>query len=100
MARAQATTDHDTIRKWIESRKGHPAVVRATQSDEEGNSGLLRVDFGEPEASLEEIAWDDFFDTFDTNELAFLYQDKTASGEPSRFHKFVGRDSVEDDDED
>jgi hypothetical protein len=96
MASATATTDHKVIRKWVESRKGHPAVVRATHGDKAGNSGLLRIDFGKPEASLQEIDWDDFFETFDTHELAFLYQDKTASGDESRFHKFVSRDSVED----
>src|SRR5690606_33445542 len=45
------------------------------------------------EDALEQIGWDDFFDTFDTNNLAFLYQDE----KDSRFHKFVNRDAVEDD---
>ena len=97
MARAQATTDHDQIRKWIESRNGHPSVVRATHSDEQGSAGLLRVDFGKPEPSLEEIEWDEFFDTFDSQGLAFLYQDKTADGDKSRFHKCGSRDSVDED---
>ena len=92
MARAQATTDHQVIRRWIESRNGHPSVVTATQSRKKGSTGLLRVDFDEPEDSLEEISWDDFFDTFDTNNLAFLFQEETQS----RFHKFVNRDSVDD----
>jgi hypothetical protein len=95
MASAQATTDHNVIRHWIEARKGHPSVVRATHSDEQGSAGLLRVDFQEPEESLEEIDWDEFFDTFDAQGLAFLYQDKTASGDTSRFHKFVSRGSVD-----
>lgn len=97
MARAQATTDHDVIRSWIESRKGHPSVVRATEGRKKGSAGLLRVDFNEPEDGLEEISWDNFFDTFDSNELAFLYQDTTAAGQKSRFHKFVNRDSVDED---
>lgn len=99
MARAQATTDHDVIRSWIESRKGHPAVVRATEGRRKGSAGLLRVDFNEPEPGLDAINWDDFFDTFDSNSLAFLYQEKTATGRKSRFHKFVSRDTVENVDE-
>lgn len=91
MASARATIDHDEIRRWIESRQGHPSVVRATEGTRKGSAGLLRVDFGEPEESLEQISWDDFFDTFDSNDLAFLYQDENQS----RFHKFVRRDSVE-----
>lgn len=94
MARAQATTDHNVIRRWIETHNGHPSVVRATQGRKKGSAGLLRVDFDEPEESLAEIGWDDFFDTFDQNELAFLYQDE----KESRFFKFVSRDSVDEGD--
>jgi hypothetical protein len=91
MAQAIATTDHDTIRRWIEERNGHPAVVKATHGE---RGGLLRIDFGPPEESLDPIDWDEFFETFDSNNLAFLYQDKTAGGRKSRFAKFVDRDSI------
>src|SRR5215218_10256721 len=91
MARAQATTDHQVIRSWIETHGGHPSVVRATEGRRPDSAGLLRVDFDEPEESLHAISWDDFFDTFDSNQLAFLYQDE----QQSRFHKFVERDSVD-----
>jgi hypothetical protein len=90
MARAQATTDHQVIRRWIETHKGHPAVVRATAGTRPSSAGLLRVDFEPAEESLEEVSWDDFFETFDSNNLAFLYQDE----KQSRFHKFVSRDSA------
>jgi hypothetical protein len=80
------TTDHDQIRKWVEARNGHPARVR-----DEGPGGILRIDFDEPEAKLEEISWDEFFRIFDENRLAFLYQDKTDGGRTSRFSKFVAR---------
>jgi hypothetical protein len=80
------TTDHDQIRKWVEARNGHPARVR-----DEGPGGILRIEFDEPEAKLEEISWDEFFRIFDENRLAFLYQDKTDGGRTSRFSKFVAR---------
>jgi hypothetical protein len=97
MSRAQTTTDHDEIRQWIEARGGHPAAVEATLDG--ADAGILRVDFGEPEKSLREIDWDTFFNTFDERGLAFLYQDRTADGKPSRFFKFVNRqsDDAEDD---
>jgi hypothetical protein len=91
MAQAVATTDHDTIRRWVEKRNGHPAVVKATHGE---RGGLLRIDFDPPEDSLGRIGWDEFFDTFDQNNLAFLYQDETQGGRTSRFAKFVDRDSV------
>jgi hypothetical protein len=95
MSRAIATTDHQAIRRWIEARNGHPSVVRATESSTPGKAGLLRIDFNKPEDELEEVIWDEFFETFDENQLAFLYQEKTASGRKSRFNKFVSRDSVD-----
>jgi hypothetical protein len=94
MSQSIATTNHDEIRRWVESRKGHPAVVRSTH-DNGREGGLLRIDFDPPEQSLERIAWEEFFDTFDDSELAFLYQEETSSGGKSRFNKFVSRDSVD-----
>ncbi|SCY81015.1 hypothetical protein [Paracoccus tibetensis] len=84
MSQSHTTKDHDTIRKWAEARDGHPAKV-----DTGGEGGILRIDFGEPEDSLTQIEWDEFFEIFDENGLDFLYQDKAADGGTSRFNKFV-----------
>lgn len=89
MSSSQTTTDHDTIRKWIEQRDGTPSVVTGTKDD--AGEGILRVDFREPDKKLQEIPWDAFFETFEDRKLAFLYQDKTADGQESRFFKFVDR---------
>jgi hypothetical protein len=87
---ATTTTDHDEIRKWVEDRGGHPAMVAATERN--GRSGgILRIDFDDPDGSddpgLHRISWEEFFKVFDDNDLAFLRQDE---GE-SRFNKFVQR---------
>jgi len=86
MSAAQTTTSHEKIRKWVEARNGHPSRVKGAKE-----GGILRIDFGEPEESLEEISWEDFFRIFDENELAFLYQEKTKGGDVSLFTKFVRR---------
>lgn len=93
MAAAVTTIDHDTIRKWIEARKGRPSHVKSTGSGKGENGGILRVDFREQDPNLEEVDWETFFKTFDENNLAFLYQDKTSDGKESRFFKFVQRDT-------
>ncbi len=95
MTQAIATTDHETIRRWAEERDGHPAYVKGTHGKSAESGGLLRIDFDPPEESLDRIDWDEFFETFDQNNLAFLYQEKTAAGRKSRFAKFVDRDSVD-----
>jgi hypothetical protein len=83
---ARTTTDHTTIRRWAEARGGRPARVRGTDP-----GGVLRIDFGEPEETLEEISWDEFFRVFEDRGLAFLHQDETGDGETSRFSKLVSR---------
>jgi hypothetical protein len=89
MPEANVTTDHKTIRKWAEKRGGRPSSVAGTGGKDE--PGILRLDFGPKEKELEEVSWDDFFDKFDREKLAFLYQDETEDGSVSRFHKFISR---------
>src|ERR1044071_10361365 len=87
---SKTTTNHNEIKRWVEERDGHPAIVKGT---EKGGSALLRIDYPgfSGEDRLEEITWDEFFEIFDENKLAFLYQDETQSGGESRFSKFVNR---------
>ena len=93
MAEAKTTTDHDEIRKWVESRGGRPAAVSATGAGDD--PGILRINFDEPggddDPGLEEISWDEWFRAFEDNGLAFLYQDEG----DSRFNKLVSRSNVE-----
>jgi len=88
---SHTTTDHGTIRQWVEERGGRPARVKGTGSD--GDPGLLRIDYpgrGDDE-SLEPIDWDAFFKGFEENRLAFVYQEETKEGDESRFSKLVSR---------
>lgn len=89
---SHSTTDHNTIRRWIEERGGRPATVRGTERGSE-EAGILRVDFPDrgEEQKLEPLGWDEFFDKFEKADLAFLYQDQTKDGDTSRFFKFVSR---------
>lgn len=93
-ARSKKTTDHDEIRKWAEKRGGNPATVERTERDDE--AGVLRIEFptrrGKGKAALAPISWDEFFEKFDEKNLVFLYQEKTATGRPSRFCKFLDGD--------
>ncbi|MDR6636206.1 hypothetical protein J2X72_005020 [Phyllobacterium sp. 1468] len=86
MTDSKTTTDHNTIQRWAEERKGVPSKVTGS-----GEGGILRIDFGEPEEGLEKISWENFFEVFDERKLAFLYQEKTADGKMSRFNKFVSK---------
>jgi hypothetical protein len=87
---SKTTTDHDTIRRWVEERDGKPASVRGTG---DGEAGVLRIDFpgGAGQDELEHISWDEWFEKFDQSNLAFLYQEEKKSGEGSTFFKLVNR---------
>lgn len=88
---SQTTTDHNVIRKWAEERGGWPATVKGTAGRDE--VGVLRIGFTEGgEESLERIAWEEFFDKFEQQRLAFLYQEETQGGQTSRFFKLVSRE--------
>jgi hypothetical protein len=94
MGDAKVTTDHGEIQRWVEARGGHPARVKET--DDKGGSGILRIDYPgySGEETLEAIGWDEFFEGFEENNLAFLYQEETKAGDESRFSKLIDRDSA------
>jgi hypothetical protein len=92
----KTTHDHDEIRKWAEERGGKPAHVKGTGGSDD--PGILRIDFPgySGEGKLEPISWDEFFEKFDAQELALIYQDKTADGAKSNFNKIVSRHTEEE----
>ena len=95
MSSAKVTTNHEEIRSWVEDRKGRPARVKGTEED--GGSGVLVIDYPgySGEQTLEPITWDEFFEGFEENNLAFLYQDEK-DGAESRFSKLVTRETAEE----
>jgi hypothetical protein len=95
-ATTRVTTDHAEIRRWAEQHGAVPSRVKGTGGP--GDPGLLRFDLPSdgPDPNLEPIGWDEWFRGFDANHLAFLYEERTADGKPSGFHKLISRDSVEE----
>lgn len=91
---SETTIDHDTIRQWAEARKARPARVRGTGRDKD--PGIIRLDFpGYSGAdSLEPISWEEWFDKFDKQGLALIYQDQTEQGQQSNFNKLVSRNKA------
>ena len=88
---AETTTDHETVRKWAESKGGKPAAVRRTHQG--GDVGIIRIMFPHAPQSehdeLVEINWDEFFEEFEKRNLALLYDPD------GMFNKIVGRDTSE-----
>ena len=94
-SKSKVTSDHDEIRRWVEERGGRPAVVKTTRGKGD-DVGILRIDFPgfSGEGTLEPISWEEFFEKFDREGLAFVSQETTASGQKSNFNKIVKRETV------
>jgi hypothetical protein len=84
--------DHDEIRTWIEEGNGQPARMNESE--------LLAVYFGRPEDDIVPLEWEEFFEIFDRNNLAFMYEERSA-GDTSSFFEFIDRatQNVEDEEE-
>ena len=87
-------TDHDEIRKWAETRSAQPACVKGTENQQ---GCLIRLDFpGYSGAqSLQQIAWDEWFEVFEDRHLALVVEDRMADGKPGNFNKLVDRQSAQ-----
>lgn len=86
----QKTTDQVAIRHWVEQRRGVPAAMR--RADGQGTSLRIVLPDDEEPASVRPIPWQHFFETFEREQLAFVFDEEdNASGHP--FHQLVRRDS-------
>jgi hypothetical protein len=89
--RLRMTVDHAQIQEWVEERGGRPAIFNGEVIEDQ--DGVLRIDFHEHTAgqTLEPISWQEFFEQFEQQGLAFVYQDETSGDVPSRYFRFTRR---------
>jgi hypothetical protein len=88
--RSLATTSHEVIRRWAEERDGVPATVEGTEHGD--HLGVLRFDFGGDSDRLRHVSWEEWFDTFDTRKLNFLYLEERKDGNQSTFFRLESPD--------
>jgi|AntDeeMetagen285_2_1112576.scaffolds.fasta_scaffold00026_34 hypothetical protein len=86
------TTDHETIREWVENRGGTPAQVTGQTVD--AARSLYIVEEGEAMEGLESTSWDEFFETFEAEELAFVYQDRDVGETDEWLYDLIDREEV------
>ncbi|QCS43058.1 hypothetical protein [Natrinema versiforme] len=100
------TTDPERIREWAEARDAVPVSIRGGEGHGEGpsHSFARRDEIGE---NHEEYTWDEFMETFDDEDLVFVYHEEEPTGEGLGFFEMVereraferadlGRDELED----
>lgn len=86
------TIDQAEIREWIEAHSGVPAVLKEVSEDEgEESDDMLHISFDPNDPDMEEMEWDEFFERFDNDNLALVYDDLTPKGTVPDF-ELVDRD--------
>ena len=88
--RSLATTSHEVIRRWAEERDAVPATVEGTEHGD--HLGVLRFDYGGDTDNLRHVSWDEWFATFDTRRLNFIYQEERKDGNQSNFFRLESPD--------
>jgi hypothetical protein len=80
-----ATRNHDVIRQWAKERDAAPVTIEGTEHLD--RPGVLRFDFPgyASDGKLESVDWDKWFQSFDSRELVFDYQEKLKDGRQSNF---------------
>jgi hypothetical protein len=87
------TTDHDEVRRWLEAHDGRPMVASGTvEADGSDGVGVLKIEFGEGhDESLVPLSWDEFFERFESAELALVHDDRMTGARAASAARFVGR---------
>ncbi len=65
-----ATKNHDEIRSWIVEHGGVPIVKEKRGNDRV----IIDIAFGVTKKEYEPIGWEEFFDTFDSLDMEFRYE--------------------------
>lgn len=93
----QMTTDRDRIRSWVEERDAVPATRRMGDAETRASEHTFvhRDDVGD---EYEERSWDEFFETFESDDMVFIYhEDEPAAGaDDLGFFELAERDAVMD----
>jgi hypothetical protein len=77
------TADHAEIRRWVEEHGGYPGLVEAA----DGRDRLAIAFEGDYDRA---VSWDEFFERFDRESLAFAY-DPDGNGDATATAKLVSR---------
>lgn len=90
--RSLVTTHHEVIRRWAKERGAQPATIEGTERG--GRPGVLTFDFPgwRSGGRLKQVPWTDWFRSFDSRRLNFIYQEQRSDGRQSNFFRVESPD--------
>ncbi|WP_266079595.1 hypothetical protein [Haladaptatus caseinilyticus] len=87
---SQVTTDHQTIKQWVDEHDGSPVAVETTAN----GISIPRLQFpdstDDPD-NVTSISWREWFETFDSGDFAFVYRKGTKDENVNQSYKLVDR---------
>ncbi len=89
------TTDHDSIRNWINEHNGTPSSIVGTK-----NHDTVDIAFGTNMPGYKTIPWDYFFERLDTQNLIFRYSNTVVKGQETSSYSFISEENPSDSEED
>jgi hypothetical protein len=88
------TTEPDVIRRWAAVRDGKPAVMLGSADvAQQVLPCIVFSDYNYAEAYTA-VSWRELFERMHKDNLVFLYQEKTESGDLSRLGRFVSSEKA------
>lgn len=88
----ETTTDPESIRRWIEQRD--LAVGWVAEPTAEAPSSLTIISDDTDTDSIKRLTWEEFFELFERNNLAFVYETDGESSDNREACRFVDRDTT------
>lgn len=85
------TVDHDTIRRWAEERSAFPVHAVAPLDRGDPRTLRIRVPGKRMRTRVEPIQWHEWFERFDEQRFAFVFEDRAPDGKPSVTNRLVRR---------
>lgn len=85
----ETTTDHDTIREWVEERGSTAAQVTEPAGDDPGS--LAVIPEGKMDDSVRAVSWEEFFEIFEDEGLSFTHQIEKDDPDEQWFCQFTER---------
>lgn len=86
------TIDNDEIRAWMEERNGRPVLLKGVDEDGEESPDMLHISFDPKDTNMQEMEWEEFFERFDNENLALVYDDAEPNDVPLPDFELTDRD--------
>lgn len=89
------TIDHEIVRQQITDAGGTPVLAKdVPEAGEEPGADFLHIAFGTLDDTMERLEWEEFFEEFEEEQMALVYDDARDDGEAAEL-RIISREEAE-----